>query len=103
MVTSHLRLPTCSREEFRTMATARSTKLALQTFAARPEAFAVTSTLVTGATDAVLIDAQFSLAEARRLVESIQRSGKRLTTVYVTHAHPDHYFGLGEGLHAFPG
>lgn len=64
--------------------------------------FQVASTLVSGERDAVLIDAQFSALDAARLVELIRSSGKRLTTIYVSHGDPDFYFGL-ETLHtAFP-
>ncbi len=64
--------------------------------------FQVASTLVSGEHDAVLIDAQFSTLDAARLVELIRSSGKRLTTIYISHGDPDFYFGL-ETLHAaFP-
>ena len=64
--------------------------------------FQVASTLVSGERDAVLVDAQFSALDAARLVELIRSSGKRLTTIYVSHGDPDFYFGL-ETLHtAFP-
>jgi glyoxylase-like metal-dependent hydrolase (beta-lactamase superfamily II) len=42
----------------------------------------------------VLIDAAFTRADAQRIVDTIRASGKNLTTVYITHDHPDHYFGL---------
>ncbi|MGH8079278.1 MAG: MBL fold metallo-hydrolase [Lysobacter sp.] len=64
--------------------------------------FAVTSTLVTGAKDAVLIDAQFSTVDAQKLVEQIKASGKRLTTIYISHGDPDFYFGLVALTDAFP-
>jgi glyoxylase-like metal-dependent hydrolase (beta-lactamase superfamily II) len=57
---------------------------------------------VTGKTDAVLIDAQWTLSNAHRLVAEILETDKNLKTVYVTHAHPDHYFGLGPIAEAFP-
>lgn len=64
--------------------------------------FAVSSELLTGARDAVLVDAQFSTADAAKLVEMIKGSGKKLTTIYISHGDPDFYFGL-ETLHAaFP-
>lgn len=67
-----------------------------------PFDFAVNSALVMGEKDAVLIDAQFSLASAHRLVADILQSGRRLTAVYITHWHPDHFLGL-EVIHAaFP-
>ncbi|MGO1068772.1 MBL fold metallo-hydrolase [Lysobacter sp. CA199] len=64
--------------------------------------FAVSSTLVTGAKDAVLIDAQFSTVDAAKLVERIKASGKRLTTIYISHGDPDFYFGLVALSEAFP-
>lgn len=64
--------------------------------------FPVASVLVSGAKDAVLIDAQFSRGEALKLVEQIRASGKRLTTVYVSHGDPDFYFGLDVIHAAFP-
>ncbi len=77
-------------------------KLALQVITASPEGFLVNSTLITGARDAVLIDAAFTRADARRIVAAVRASGKNLTTVYVTHDHPDHYFGLEVIKQAFP-
>jgi glyoxylase-like metal-dependent hydrolase (beta-lactamase superfamily II) len=64
--------------------------------------FPVASVLVTGDKDAVLIDAQFSRAEALKLVEKIRASGKRLTTIYISHSDPDYYFGLDVIHAAFP-
>ena len=42
------------------------------------------------------------VSNAHRVVAEILETGKHLTTVYVTHAHPDHYFGLGPIHDAFP-
>jgi glyoxylase-like metal-dependent hydrolase (beta-lactamase superfamily II) len=64
--------------------------------------FEVASVIVTGEQDAVLIDAQWTLANAHRVIAEILETGKNLTTIYVTHAHPDHYFGLGPLKQAFP-
>lgn len=69
---------------------------------ASPQGFFVTSTLVTGEKEAVLIDAAFTLADAHRAIAAVLDSGKTLTTVYVTHSHPDHYFGLAALKAAFP-
>jgi glyoxylase-like metal-dependent hydrolase (beta-lactamase superfamily II) len=76
--------------------------LRVQPFVASEAGVRVTSTLITGERDAVLVDAQFIESEAARLVEMIRGTGKRLTTVYITHAHPDHYFGLPVIQAAFP-
>jgi glyoxylase-like metal-dependent hydrolase (beta-lactamase superfamily II) len=76
--------------------------LTLKVFTSSPEGFLVNSTLVSGAHDAILIDAQFVLSDAKRLVAEIKATNKHLTTVYVTHFHPDHYFGFGVLKEAFP-
>ncbi len=78
------------------------TKLTATPYVASPTGFLVTSTLVAGDKEAVLIDGQFSLADSHRLVAMIMESKKTLTTVYITHWHPDHYFGLNVIKQAFP-
>jgi glyoxylase-like metal-dependent hydrolase (beta-lactamase superfamily II) len=83
-------------------ATPDAPALTLKVFTSSPEGFLVNSTLVSGAHDAILIDAQFVLSDAKRLVTEIKATNKHLTTVYVTHFHPDHYFGFGVLKEAFP-
>jgi len=58
--------------------------------------------LVTGDTEALLVDAGFTLADGHRLVAAVLDSGKKLTTVFVSHADPDFYFGLEVVADAFP-
>ncbi|MWV60315.1 MBL fold metallo-hydrolase [Rathayibacter sp. VKM Ac-2754] len=58
--------------------------------------------LVTGPTEAVLVDAGFTRADGHRLVAAILDSGRTLTTVFVSHADPDFYFGLEVVADAFP-
>ncbi|QVI83903.1 MBL fold metallo-hydrolase [Pseudomonas viridiflava] len=64
--------------------------------------FPVSSELITGQHDAVLIDAQFQRNDAEALVQKIKASGKKLTTVYISHSDPDYYFGLDVVQAAFP-
>jgi glyoxylase-like metal-dependent hydrolase (beta-lactamase superfamily II) len=64
--------------------------------------FPVSSGLITGQNDAVLVDAQFQRNDAEALVQKIKASGKKLTTVYVSHSDPDYYFGLDVIQAAFP-
>ena len=64
--------------------------------------FPVTSTLISGERDVILVDAQFSTREAFELVERIQASGKNLTTIFISHGDPDFYFGLDTLTRAFP-
>ena len=64
--------------------------------------FPVTSVLVSGEKEAILVDAQFGKSQAEQLVEKIRASGKRLTTIYISHGDPDYYFGLETLVAAFP-
>ncbi len=77
--------------------------LKLQLFTSDAEGFLVNSVILTGEREAIAVDAQFSLANAHRLVAELLTLGKQLTTVYITHPHPDHYFGLEVIRTAFPG
>jgi glyoxylase-like metal-dependent hydrolase (beta-lactamase superfamily II) len=60
-------------------------------------------TLIYGERDAVLVDTFLSADHARELGDWIQASGKNLRTIYVTHAHGDHFFGVGMLEERFPG
>lgn len=64
--------------------------------------FPVTSSFITGPTEAILIDAQFQKNDAQNLVQMIRNSGKQLTTIYISHGDPDYYFGLDVLSSAFP-
>ena len=64
--------------------------------------FPVSSELVTGDKEAILIDAQFGVNDGKALVDLIKQSGKRLTTVYISGGDPDFYFGLEPIKAAFP-
>jgi glyoxylase-like metal-dependent hydrolase (beta-lactamase superfamily II) len=62
----------------------------------------VNSTMISGEKDMLLIDPQFTLSEAHKLAAKILESKKNLAVIYVTHAHPDHLFGLAVLKQAFP-
>ncbi|MGW4909171.1 MBL fold metallo-hydrolase [Streptomyces sp. NPDC004270] len=61
-----------------------------------------TATLVTGETEALLVDAGFTRADGHRLVAEVLDSGKKLTTVFISHGDPDFYFGAEVLADAFP-
>jgi len=79
-----------------------SEPLGTKTFYSDESGFEVASVIIFGETDAALVDAQWTLSNAHRVVAEILETGKRLKTIYVSHAHPDHYFGLGPIHEAFP-
>jgi glyoxylase-like metal-dependent hydrolase (beta-lactamase superfamily II) len=60
------------------------------------------ATLISGEQDAVLVDAQLTAYQARDLADWVAAHGKNLTTVYITHGHGDHWFGLSVILERFP-
>ncbi|MDN3694731.1 MBL fold metallo-hydrolase [Chryseobacterium tructae] len=64
--------------------------------------FPITSTLIYGDKDAMLIDAQFQKQYAEQLVQEIKATGKNLKTVFISHSDPDFYFGLDVIKKAFP-
>jgi len=77
--------------------------LTLDTYNPREAAvFPVSSTLISGEKEAILVDAQFSSNEAQALIERIRASGKRLTTIFISHGDPDFYFGLDALTRAYP-
>jgi glyoxylase-like metal-dependent hydrolase (beta-lactamase superfamily II) len=58
--------------------------------------------LVSGATEAVLIDGGFTLPDGKAVAEAIKATGKKLTTIYISQSDPDYYFSLGPIKAAFP-
>jgi glyoxylase-like metal-dependent hydrolase (beta-lactamase superfamily II) len=63
----------------------------------------ISSTLISGERDAVLVDTPITVEQARALVNWVVARGKNLTTIYATHGHGDHFFGTGAVLERFPG
>jgi glyoxylase-like metal-dependent hydrolase (beta-lactamase superfamily II) len=63
----------------------------------------ITTTLITGATSAVLVDPPLTVSQARFVGDWIAASGKELRAIYVTHGHADHWFGSAPLLDRFPG
>ncbi|BCW05687.1 MBL fold metallo-hydrolase [Arthrobacter sp. NtRootA1] len=61
-----------------------------------------TSTLIFGERQALLVDPLFTRAQSARLLAWLSELGKPLTSVYITHGHGDHWFGLGDLLGQYP-
>jgi len=63
---------------------------------------AMASTLIYGNKDAVLVDAYLTTKQTSALADWVASKGKNLTTIYITHGHGDHWFGVGALLERFP-
>ena len=61
-----------------------------------------TITLIYGERDAILVDTFLSVQHSKELLDWVAESGKNLTSIYITHAHGDHFLGLKFLLDGFP-
>jgi hypothetical protein len=61
-------------------------RLQTKVFTSPPEGISVTSTLIYGEKDAILVDPQFLLSEAYKVAAMILESKRNLIAVYSTHA-----------------
>ncbi|PTS91686.1 MBL fold metallo-hydrolase [Pedobacter sp. HMWF019] len=60
------------------------------------------STLIYGEKDAVLVDTFTSISQNNDLVNWVKSFNRKLTHIYITHGHGDHWFGIGQLLKEFP-
>ncbi len=109
--------PNAVKETTRATAAGDSSKLGVNVFTApgktmvgeRPKPFGealgfdpITLTLIFGEYDAVLVDAMGTVAEAEALAHWVALHNRNLETIYITHAHFDHFYGLSILLDRFP-
>lgn len=76
--------------------------LSLQVFNGDATSFHVNAVLVSGTTEAVLVDTGFTRADAYRIAAMVLDSRRTLTTIYISHADPDFYFGAEVLQQVFP-
>src|ERR1700724_4070282 len=62
----------------------------------------ISSTLISGERDAVLVDTFITMEQNRSLAEWVAASGKNLSAIYATHGHGDHFFGVNTIHQSFP-
>ena len=62
----------------------------------------ISSTFISGKRDGVLVDTAITVEQNQKLMEWIAASGKNLTTIYATHGHGDHFFGVSTIRKRFP-
>jgi glyoxylase-like metal-dependent hydrolase (beta-lactamase superfamily II) len=60
-------------------------------------------TLIYGATEAALVDPPITEIQTTRVTEWVALHGRRLTAIYITHSHADHWLGTAQLLRTFPG
>ena len=76
--------------------------LGIEVATSSPRALASNAALISGEREAVLIDTALTLPDTAPIIEMVRASGKELTKVLISHAHPDHYFGIDVVRNAFP-
>ena len=63
---------------------------------------AMAATLIYGVRDAVLVDTFMTVTQANALADWVAARGRNLKTIYITHGHGDHWFGVATLLERFP-
>lgn len=76
--------------------------IAVQRFSASEPGASSNSYLLTDGQEAVLFDVFQLRSDANKLADAIDASGERLTKVWISHAHPDHFLQLDLILDRFP-
>src|SRR5580692_3749884 len=62
----------------------------------------MSSTLIAGAEQGILVDTLLTLGQVDALAEWVRGLGRRITGVYITHGHQDHWIGLARLQEHFP-
>jgi glyoxylase-like metal-dependent hydrolase (beta-lactamase superfamily II) len=77
--------------------------LSMKVFTSPDDQFWVNSTIIEGAREVMLVDAQLTRTSAEKVLQQIKDSRKRLSLIYLTHEHADHFLGLEVFRDAYPG
>ena len=63
-------------------------------FTSPDDQFWTNSVIVEGVHEVMLVDAQLTKTDAEKVLQQIEQTKKPLSTIYITHAHADHFLGL---------
>ena len=75
----------------------------MKVFTSPDDQFWVNSTIIEGAREVMLVDAQLTKTSAEKVLQQIKDTKKRLSLIYLTHEHADHFLGLEVFRDAYPG
>jgi len=79
-----------------------TTALNVKVYNADAGSFHVNAIVVSGKTEAMVIDSGFTRADALRVAANVLDSGKTLKTIFISNADPDFYFGAETLKTLFP-
>ena len=82
---------------------ASASKLHIEEVGSDSTSFDVVATLIVGPTEVLLWDAQYHVADARRVADRIAATGKHLKAIVISHPDHDHYSGAAAIVERFPG
>ncbi len=83
-------------------AAAQTTPLDIKVYNADARSFHVNAVVVSGKSEALVIDSGFTRADALRVAANVLDSGKTLKTILISNADPDFYFGAEALKELFP-
>src|SRR5712672_4341306 len=75
----------------------------IKVFTSPDDQFWANSVIIEGAREVMLVDAQLTKTSAEKVLQQIEETKKLLSTIYITHAHADHFLGLEVFKQAYPG
>jgi len=74
----------------------------IKVFTSPDDQFWTNSVIVEGTHEVMLVDAQLTKTSAEKVLQEIRKTKKPLSTIYITHAHADHFLGLEVFKKAYP-
>ncbi len=78
-------------------------RFSIKVFTSPDDQFWVNSVIIEGTHEVMLVDAQLTKTNAEKVLQQIEETKKPLSTIYITHAHADHFLGLEVFKEAYPG
>lgn len=99
---ARLLLPTLAAVATGAVSAQAAAPLTLKVYNADANSFHVNAVVVSGKTEAVVIDTGFTRADALRVAANVLDSGKALKAIFISQADPDFYFGAEVLKSLFP-